>query len=107
MAAKIGSLARMARVFVRADIEPGSVVESAWPDTRDVIGNEVVAHLVAFVRGAPEIARRGMDRKADAVTQSGGKDASMSAVRVEGEDIRTIRLVAPTLHLGHAATPIA
>src|SRR5580704_8775586 len=92
---QIRPLAGMTRVLVRADIIPGPAVIGAVAHAGDVIGRHIVAEAVALVGRAPQRAARGCDRHADAVADAGGEDAAVLAVRIEGQDIGALGLVAP------------
>src|SRR5579863_2583952 len=48
-------------IFVLADVKPGPSIEAVFLDRSDVIGNQIVAEIVALVHRAPELARGGVD----------------------------------------------
>ncbi len=57
----IGTGLRKSRVLVPAHVVPGPAVETAFLDRRDVVGDEVVAEVVALVGGAPELSGGGVE----------------------------------------------
>jgi hypothetical protein len=59
---------------VAAHVVPGPAVEAAFLDGGHVVGDQVVAEVVALVGGAPERAGDGVDGLADAVADAGGVD---------------------------------
>ena len=81
---QVGAFVAVALVFVAADIVPGPTVEGAGTDPCYVVGRQVVAHFVALVGGAPDVAVDRLDGHADAVADAGREDGPVTAVRVEG-----------------------
>src|SRR5208282_5185923 len=77
----------VARVLVRSDVKPRPTVESALRDSRDVIGREVIAELIALVDGCPEIAGPGIDGEANRIANAGGVDLFALSVGIENEDV--------------------
>src|SRR6476620_5525909 len=57
-------------VLMRAHVIPRPAVEAALLHMRDVVRNKVVTQRIAFVGGAPELARRGMDRLSNAIANA-------------------------------------
>src|SRR5690349_2352621 len=76
----------MAGVLVGAEVEPGPAIKAALLDVGDVVGDEVVAELVALVHAGPERAGGGVDGEADRVADAGGEERLVLAVGGEGED---------------------
>src|SRR5208337_3466485 len=64
---EIGPLALVARVLVRADVEPWPTVKAALRDTGRIVGRKVVAESVALVDDAPQGAARRLDGQPRAV----------------------------------------
>ena len=54
---QVGVLALVPRILIAADVVPGPAVEAALLDVRDVVGDQVVAQLVALVDRRPQLAR--------------------------------------------------
>ena len=81
LALEVGACARVPRVLIVADVEPGPAVERALPHPRDVVRHQIVAEAVALVGRAIEIAGRGMNGEADAIADAGGEDAGGSCRR--------------------------
>src|ERR1700735_1088916 len=84
----------MARVRMVAEIVPGPAIEGVRRDMRRIVGRQVVAEPVAFIDGAPEGARSGLNRKARTVANAGRVDPLVLAVRVEGQHVGAALLVA-------------
>ena len=61
-------------------------------DRRYVVGDEVVAEVIALVGGAPEGAGDGVDGLAYAVAQAVGVDLDELAVGGVGEDVGAVEL---------------
>ena len=61
---EVGPLVLVARVLMIAEIVPGPAIEGALRHMRRVVGRQVVAESVAFIDGAPERARSGLNREA-------------------------------------------
>src|ERR1700678_4266835 len=59
-----------ARVLTGADVVPGPAVKAALLDVSDVIGHEIIAERIAFVGGAPHLARLGIDSDASRVSDA-------------------------------------
>src|SRR5262249_45528396 len=91
---KVRSLALVPRIFVGADVVPRPAVECALANPGDVVGRNVVADRVALVGRAPHVAI-GTDRKADAIADTGGVDATVAAIGVEHQNSGTIGLGTP------------
>src|SRR6266852_5421025 len=85
----------MSRIFVGAQIVPGPAVESAVTHTRNEVGDEIVAEIVALVGRAPEIARQRVHGEPDAVSQPACEHPPIPALRVKHKYGRAIGLVAP------------
>src|SRR5260370_18830766 len=84
----------MSWVFVGAQIVPGPAVESAVMYTRDEVGDEIVAEVVALVGRAPEVAGQRVHGESNAVSQPACEHSPISALRV-AEHGRAIGLFAP------------
>ncbi len=82
-----------AGVGVGADVVPGPAVEAVFLDGGDVVGDEVVAEVVALVDGAPELAGDGVDGLADAVADAGGVDLEELAFGGELEDVGAVEFL--------------
>ena len=92
-AGAVGAGLREARVLVAAHVVPGPAVEAAFLDRGDVVGDEVVAEVVALVGGAPELAGGGIDGLADAVADAGGVDLDELAFGGVLEDVGAVELL--------------
>src|ERR1044071_3572045 len=79
-------------VLVISDIEPGPAVESATLHAADVIGNQIVAQLVALVRAHPKLVRPRTKLDPDRIPDSPGKNVLTGPVRIELENARAIGL---------------
>src|ERR1039458_4653115 len=74
------------RIFVLADIEPGPAVEAVFLNRRDVIGDEIVAQVVALVNRAPDFTRRRVNAQANRVANTRGDNLDeFFFLRVFGE----------------------
>ena len=91
-AGAVGAGLWQARVLVAAHVVPGPAEEAALLDAGDVVGDEVVAEVVALVGGAPELAGDGVDGLADAVADAGGVDLDELALGREFEDVGAVEL---------------
>ena len=80
---QFGMLAFVPRVLIAAGVIPGPAIKAAFLHVSDVVGRHIVAEGVAFVGGAPEIARFRLNRFANAVADAGGVDAHTGAVGIE------------------------
>ncbi len=80
----------MAGVLVAAHVPPGPAVEAALLDVGDVVGDKIVAEVVALVDRAPQIARAGLNGLADAVADAGGVDLLELAVGGELEHVGAV-----------------
>src|SRR5262245_65065839 len=80
----------MSRIFVGAQIVPRPAVEGAVTHTRNEVGHEIVAEIVALIGRAPEVARQRVHGKANAVSQPACGHSPITALRVEHEDSRAI-----------------
>src|SRR5215471_13175567 len=85
----------MSRIFVGTQIVPRPTVESAVTHTRNEIGDEIIAEIVALVGRAPEVARQRVHGEPNAVSQPTCEHSPIPARRVEYEHGRAIGLVAP------------
>ena len=95
-----------ARVEVAAHVVPGPAEEAAFGDAGHVVGDEVVAEVVALVGGAPERAGDGVDGLADAVADAVGVDLLKLAVGGELEDVGAVELAGVgvgVVHIGAGA----
>ena len=75
-----------------AHVVPGPAVEAAFLDRGDVVGDQVVAEVVALVGGAPELSGGGIDGFADAVADAGGVDLDELAFGRVFEDVGAVEL---------------
>ena len=89
---QLGMLAPVARILVAADVVPGPAVEAALLDVRDVVGDQVVAQLVALVDRRPQLARTRMHGDPDGVADPGRVDAATAAVGRELEHVGALLL---------------
>src|SRR5262245_11382872 len=85
----------MSRIFVGAILVPRPAIESAVTHTRNEVGYEVVAEIVALVVRAPQVSRQWVHGEPNAVSQPACEHSPIPARRVEHEDGRAIGLVAP------------
>src|SRR5262249_7532821 len=85
----------MSRIFVGAHVVPRPAVESAVTHTRNEVGDEIVAEIVALVRRAPDIAGQWVHGKPNAISQPACVHPPIPAPRVEDEHGRAIGLVPP------------
>ena len=69
-AGAVGAWLGKTRVLVAAHVVPGPAIKAALLDGGDVVGDEVVAEVVALVGGAPELAGGRVDGLADAVADA-------------------------------------
>ena len=69
-ASAIGARLGQTRVLVSAHVVPGPAVEAAFLDRGDVIGDQVIAEVVALIGRAPKSSGDGIDGLADAVADS-------------------------------------
>ena len=83
MTLEIGTLPFQSGIFVIADVVPGPAVEAAVLKSRHEIRNQVGTEMVALVDDAPDVVRRGLQRQARAISQSGGEVAHRLPLRVE------------------------
>src|SRR5215469_9093264 len=75
----------MSRIFVRAQIVPRPAVESAVTHTRNEVGDEIVAEIVALVGRAPEVAGQRVHGEANAISQPTCEHPPIPTLRVEDE----------------------
>jgi len=81
-----------ARVVVAAHVVPGPAEEAAFGNGGDVVGNEVVAEVVALVGGAPKLVADGVDGLADTVADAMGVDLEELTLGGEFEDVGAVEL---------------
>ena len=81
------------RVTVRTDVVPGPAVKAVFLDGRHVVRDEVVAEIVTFIDGAPELAGDGAYGFAYAVANSGGVDLEELALGCELKDGSAMELL--------------
>src|SRR4029078_12018936 len=82
---QLGVLARVPRIGIAADVVPGPAVKPALLDWGDVVGDQVVAQLVALVDGHPLLARVRMHGDADGVADARREHAPPATVGRELE----------------------
>ena len=105
-AGAVGAGVGETRVVVAAHVIPGPAVEAALLDRGDVVGDQVVAEVVALVGGAPELAGGGVDGFADAVADAVGVDLDELALGSELEDVGAVELAGVgvgVVHVGAGA----
>src|SRR5262249_53711411 len=85
----------MSRIFVGAQIVPRPAVEGAVTYTRNEVGHEIIAEIVALIGRAPEVARQRVHGEPNAVSQPTCEHSPIPARWVEHEHGRAIGLVAP------------
>ena len=93
--AEIGALAGMARILVRADIEPRPAIETAFPDAGRIIGRQIVSEAVALIGGAPERAALRRDGEPRAIADPVRERTKAAALGVGDQHACAIRLVRP------------
>src|ERR1022692_4812869 len=74
-------------IFVLADIEPGPAIEAVFLNRRDVIGDEIVAQVVALVDGAPDFTGRRVNAQANRVANTRGVDLDEFSFRRVFENV--------------------
>src|SRR5215831_13577151 len=85
----------MSRIFVGTQIVPRPAVESTVTHTRNEVGDQIVAEIIALVGRAPEIARQRVHSEPNAVSQPTCEHSPIPARPVEHKHGRAIGLVAP------------
>src|SRR4051794_33927710 len=94
-AVEIGTLTGVAGVFVLPDIEPRPAIERSFPHPRDVVRHQIIAHAVTLVGRAIWIPGCGMDRRADAISDTGGEHAPVFSIGVERQHVGSICFASP------------
>src|SRR5215471_16399476 len=79
--------ARMPRVRMRSQIEPGPAVEASLLDARDIVRNQIVSQAVPFVDRGPQLPGDRMDRDADRVANPRCVNAKVLPLRIVLEDV--------------------
>jgi hypothetical protein len=93
---KVGTLAGMARILMRAEVVPGPAVQRPRAHARRVIRNEVITQSVALVGRAPYIGAFGVYGKCDAIADAGCKyPRRLFAFDIECQHVRPIGLPTP------------
>jgi hypothetical protein len=75
-----------------AHVIPGPTVEAALLDGGDIIGDKVIAKVVALVCGAPELTGDGIDGFADTIADARGINLDELAFGSELENVGTVKL---------------
>src|SRR5687768_12851998 len=76
----------MARVLLWAEVIPGPAIKSALLDARHVIGDKVIAELVALIYARPEGAGRGLNGEPHGVADARGIELLVLSVGREREN---------------------
>ena len=105
-AGAVGAGLRQARVLVPAHVIPRPAVEAAFLDRGDVVGDQVVAEVIALVGGAPELSGDWVDGLADAVADAVGIDLDELAFGGVLEHVGAVELLGVgvrVIHVGAGA----
>ena len=89
----LGMLARVARVGMASDVEPRPTIKTPVRDMGDVVGDQIVAQLVAFIDRGPQGARARLNGDADRVANSRSKHPHAAAIGVEFQDVGAMEFV--------------
>src|SRR5437867_6111043 len=81
----------VARIGMVANVKPWPAIESAGPDTADVIRRQIVADLVPLVRAHPELVCARPKGDAHGVANSPGINFLLCAIGIELENPGAIR----------------
>src|SRR5690349_6648182 len=85
-------LALMARILMPANVVPGPAVEAPLLNVGDIVGRQVIANRVALIYRTPKFSCFGMDRHADAISDSPGVNALAGSIGIELEHIGAMKL---------------
>ena len=95
-ALEVRALSGHARILVVTEVVPGPAVELARAHARDVVGDEIIAQVVALVGRAPEVAAARVHGQAHAVAYAIGEVLAGARIgRVEHQHRGTTRLLVP------------
>src|SRR5580698_9603845 len=86
-------LALVARILMRTHVPPRPAVETPVLDVGDVVGDQVVAEIVALVGGAPQLAGLRIQRDAYRIANAVRKYAQARAVRIELQNIGAMKFL--------------
>src|SRR5438270_12700915 len=87
---KLRTLALVTRIDVAAEVKPGPAIETAGPDTTDVVGRQVLTEFVPLVCAHPELAAAGPKCNSDGVSNSPRINFLVAAVGIEFEYARAV-----------------
>ena len=76
-----------AGIVIAAHVIPGPAIKAAVLNMRGVVGNEIVAERVAFVRRRPKFASLGIDCQSNGIANAGCEDAQARAVGIVFQNI--------------------
>ena len=98
-------LAGMARILFSsagaAHIEPRPAVKAALLHVRHIVGHQVVAQAVALIGGAPQLAGRGVNGLAHAVTDAVGVHLHKFARGQELQHVGSMKLLGMRVGVVH------
>src|SRR5262249_23517505 len=87
---ELGMLSLVAWILMISDVIPRPSIKSAGTDTANVVGRQIFADLVAFVRAHPQSVCAWVKGDADRVSDPPGVNFLPAAVRIKFEDARAI-----------------
>src|SRR5580658_2402984 len=88
------------RIRMAADVVRRPAVKAAFLYVGNIVGREVVAKIVALIRGAPEIAVIGLNCFADAIADASRVDALTGAIGIEFQNISAILFARSVVGIG-------
>src|SRR5580658_2035658 len=92
-AGAVGTGLREARILMTAHVVPRPAVEAAFLDRSDVVGDQVIAEVVALVGRAPKLSGGGVDGLTDAVADPGSVNLDELACGSVLEDVSPVELL--------------
>src|SRR5271155_202381 len=100
-ASAIGAGLRKARILVAAHVVPGPAVETTFLDRGDIVGDQVIAEIVALVGGAPQLAGGGVNGFAHTIADAGGVHLDELAFGRELEYVGAVELLRVGVRVVH------